>query len=88
MPEPRFKSRTYRRIKTRLPGSTVTIHYVKRKPQLPKCAVCKKELKGTPRAFDFDKKKMGISKKRPERPFGGYMCSSCSRKQIKQEARV
>jgi large subunit ribosomal protein L34e len=41
-----------------------------------------------PRAFDFEKMKMGISKKRPERPFGGYLCSECSRKQIKQEARV
>ncbi|MDO5810954.1 MAG: 50S ribosomal protein L34e, partial [Methanobrevibacter sp.] len=25
--------------------------------------------------------------KRPNRPFGGYLCSSCARKHFKQEAR-
>ncbi len=88
MPAPRFRSRTFRRIHTRLPSGKITTRHVKRKPELPKCAICKKELKGTPRAFDLQKQKMGISKKRPERAFGGYLCSSCSRKQIKQEARV
>jgi large subunit ribosomal protein L34e len=88
MPQPRFRSRTFRRIKTRLPSGKVVTHHEKRKPELPKCAVCKKALKGMPRAFDSKKQKMGISKKRPERPFGGNLCSDCSRKQIKQEARV
>ncbi len=88
MPQPRFRSRTFRRIKTRLPSGKVVTHHEKRKPDHAKCAVCKKVLKGTPRAFDLDKQKMGISKKRPERAFGGYLCSGCSRKQIKQETRV
>jgi len=88
MPAPRFRSRTYRRIDKRLPSGKVTTHHEKRKPAAPKCAVCKKELKGMPRVFDLQKQKMGISKKRPERAYGGYLCSSCSRKQIKQETRV
>jgi large subunit ribosomal protein L34e len=88
MPQPRFRSRTFRRLNIRLPGGKVVTHHERRKPELPKCAVCKKELKGIPKAFDSNKQKMGISKKRPERPFGGYLCSGCSRKQIKQETRV
>jgi large subunit ribosomal protein L34e len=88
MPQPRFRSRTYRRIKTKLPSGKVVTHHEKKKPGLPRCAICKKELKGMPKAFDSKKKKMGISRKRPERAYGGYLCSDCSRKQIKQETRV
>jgi len=88
MPQPKFKSRTYRRISTKLPGGNSKIHYEKRKPELPKCANCKKELKGIPKLRDYKMRRLGISKKRPERAFGGYLCSECSRQTIKKEARA
>jgi large subunit ribosomal protein L34e len=88
MPAPRFKSRTLRRVNKKLPSGKVTIHYVKRKHQLPKCAICKKELKGMPKTRPFKLQKSGISKKRPERPFGGFLCSKCSREEIKKQSRV
>lgn len=87
MPEPRLRSRTLRRVKRKLPsGSTVT-HYEKRNPPLAKCGNCGIELKGLIRARPTKMKTLGISKKRVDRPFGGHLCSGCSRKLIKNEAR-
>lgn len=88
MPQPRFRSRTFRRVKSKLPGGKTVTHHERRKPDAAICAVCKKELKGTPREMPAKMKSLGISKKRPERPYGGYMCSKCSRELIKKETRV
>ncbi len=88
MPAPRFRSRTFRRVNKKLPGGKVVIHHVRRNNKLPSCAICKKELKGMSKGRDFKLKKTSISKKRPERKFGGYLCSSCSRKAIKEQSRV
>jgi len=86
MPAPRFRSRTFKRVKTRLPGGDLVLHYEKRKPKAIKCS-CGKELKGIPRERPYKMQKLGISKKRTERPYGGNLCSECSRKLIKQKAR-
>jgi large subunit ribosomal protein L34e len=88
MPQPRFRSRSFRRIKKKLPGGKTVTRYEKRNPKIAKCANCKKELKGIPRERPYKMQKLGISKKRPERPYGGYLCSKCSRELIKKEARV
>ena len=87
MPAPRFRSRTYKRVKTRLPGGELVTHYKKRNPSPAKCGGCGKELKGIPRLRPYKMKKIGVSKKRTERPYGGNLCSECSRKLIKQKAR-
>jgi large subunit ribosomal protein L34e len=88
MPAPRFRSRTFRRIHKKLPGGKTVIHYEKRKTQIAKCARCQDELKGIPVERTFKMQKLGISKKRPERAYGGYLCSKCSRDLIKKEARA
>lgn len=88
MPEPRFRSRTLRRVKRKLPGGKTVTHYEKRNPKQPKCANCKTELKGIPRKRPYQMQRLGLSKKRTERPFGGYLCSKCSRLLIKKEARA
>ncbi len=83
----RFKSRTFRRVKVRLPGGSVTIHYVKRKPGLGRCAMCKTELKGVLRERPKKMQKTAKSKKAPERPYGGNLCSKCMRLVIKRKSR-
>ncbi len=85
MPEPRFRSRSYRRVKKRLPSGRVAVHYEKRLPKPAKCAKCKTELKGIPRARPSKMKKLGISKKRVARPYGGNLCSTCARDLIKEK---
>lgn len=86
MPEPRFKSRTFARIKTKLPGGSTVTKYKLRKPKVLTCA-CGKALKGIPRLRPTKMRNLPLSKKRVERPYGGNLCSKCSRELIKKQAR-
>ena len=87
MPEPRHRSRSSRRVKTKLPGGEVVTHYKKRTPGISKCSKCGENLKGIPRVRPYKMTKLNISKKRVERPFGGNLCTKCARSLIKEEAR-
>ena len=84
MAEAKIKSRTFRRIKVKLPGNRVTVHYRKRKPRQAICAGCGAVLHGVPRERPYKMRNMPKTKKRPERPFGGILCSICMRKRIKE----
>jgi large subunit ribosomal protein L34e len=82
-----LRSRSLRRVKVKTPGSKVVTHFRKRKPQAAHCAGCSAVLKGVPRERPTKMQNMAKTKKRPERPFGGILCSSCSRSLIKQKAK-
>lgn len=84
----RFKSRTFRRVKVRVPGNRTAMHYRKRAPGQMKCARCKGTLKGVPRLRPYRIQNIPKSQKRPERPFGGVLCSKCSRLQIKEKLKA
>jgi large subunit ribosomal protein L34e len=87
MPAPRQKSRSLRRVFVKTPGGKTVLHYRKRKPGKAKCGSCGTILKGVPRERPFKMENMAKSKKRPERPFGGVLCSKCMRNLIKEQAR-
>lgn len=78
----RLRSRTFRRVFARTPGSRVVLHYKRRKPNFAQCAGCGARLKGVPRGRVTEFKNMPKTAKRPERPFGGVLCSACSRRKI------
>ena len=79
MPANRFRSRSYKRIHKNTPGGANVLRYKKKKPSKHVCAECGKVLHGVPRGRPYE---IG-----PNRPFGGYLCSSCARKHFKNEAR-
>ena len=87
MPAGRFRSRTFRRDKTRLPGSRTVLHYKLRKPKNAHCARCKDVLKAVPRLRPKKMQKVAKTKKRPQRMFGGVLCSRCARREIISKAR-
>ena len=87
MAEAKIKSRTFRRIKVKLPGNRVTVHYRKRKPRQAICADCGAVLHGVPRERPYKMRNMPKTKKRPERPYGGVLCSACTRRKIIAKAR-
>jgi large subunit ribosomal protein L34e len=87
MPEPRFRSRTLRRVKRKLPSGETVVHYEKRKPRLGVCSVTGEKLKGVPRERPGKMKTLGKSQKRPSRPFGGVLSSRAMRSKIKKAAR-
>ncbi|MFH1649361.1 MAG: 50S ribosomal protein L34e [Candidatus Woesearchaeota archaeon] len=78
------KSRTFRRVQVRLPTGTVT-HYDKRKPAQARCGQCQKVLHGIPRGRPYQIAKLAKTERRPERPYGGVLCSACARKKILAE---
>lgn len=84
MTEGRIKSRSMRRVAVKLPGNRVRVHYRKRKPDRAICAECGAKLNGVPRERPYKMSNMPKTKKRPERPFGGYLCTRCMRKKILQ----
>ncbi|MFH0977848.1 MAG: 50S ribosomal protein L34e [Candidatus Woesearchaeota archaeon] len=87
MVEGKFRSRTYRRVHKTTPGGRNVLHHALRKPKIAHCAVCGAKLKGVPRERPYKMQNMPKTKKRPERPFGGFLCSKCSRNKIMEEAR-
>ena len=82
MPAPRLRSRSLRKIFTKVSGGRTVVHYKKRKPKAARCGSCGTLLKGIPREFPFRMRKMATTKKRPERPYGGVLCSKCMRMEI------
>ena len=88
MVEGRFKSRTFRRVKVKTPGAKVVTHYRKRKPKIAHCGGCGAKLQGVPRQRPYKMQNMPKTKKRPERPYGGVLCSKCMRQKIKERARI
>jgi len=87
MPEPNKRSRTFRRLQVKVPGGRTATHYKKRKPGIAKCKNCGDSLKGIPREFPIKMSKMSKTKKRPERPYGGSLCSKCTRSLVIEKAR-
>ena len=87
MVAPKFRSRSLRRVYVKTPGGKTIIHYRRRKPGKPQCAECGDVLKGVARGITAEIKKLSKTEKRPERPYGGNLCSKCSRKLIIEKAR-
>lgn len=82
------RTRTFRRMKVTTPGGAINVHYIKRKPKIAHCAVCHKALQGVPRLLPYQVRQLSISEKRPERPFGGKLCSECMRNEIKNRFNI
>lgn len=87
MPELRYRSRSYKRTFKKTPGGRTVLHYKKKKPSKHICAECNKPLHAVPRGRPYEIGKLSKSKKRPNRPYGGYLCPECTRRLFKKEAR-
>lgn len=88
MPSGIHKSRTFRRVYVKTPGNRTVLHYERRKPNSAKCGNCGAILKGVPRALGYRMQNLPKTAKRPQRPFGGVLCSRCMRTKIVEQARV
>ena len=87
MPTGKFKSRSMRRIFRRTPGGKTVLRYELRRPAKIRCSRCDAELPGVPRLRVPQLARLAKSKKRPQRPFGGLLCSRCTRLELKARAR-
>jgi large subunit ribosomal protein L34e len=87
MVEGKKRSRTFRRIYVRTPGGRNVIHYVERKKSRPHCSSCGTVLHGVKAVAPRKMHSMPKTEKRPERPYGGVLCSQCMRRSIIQKTR-
>jgi len=87
MPAGKHRSRRYRRVFRRVPSGESKLFYKKRKSQPAQCAVCGAELKGMARLRAKSLHNSPKSKKRPQRMYGGHLCSGCARLKIIEKAR-
>ncbi len=83
----KFKTKSVKKMYKRIPGGKTVIHYKKEKPGIQKCAECKKPLHGIPKLSTSKLSGMPKTKKRPQRSYGGYLCSKCSRRKITEKIR-
>ena len=85
MPRPAQRSRSFRKLRKKMPSGRYKMHYVKKKPGMARCAVCRKPLHGVARGRENALKKLTKSEKRPTRPYAGNLCSSCMRSAIREK---
>lgn len=83
MPAGKHKSRTMRRVFVKTPTKT-KITYRKRKPDKKVCGMCEKQLHGIPHLTQSKFRSLPKTKKRPQRPYAGVLCSNCTRKKLKE----
>ena len=84
----RLKSRqSLRQVFVKVPGGKTVVHYKKKKPGKAHCSECGALLPGIPRELPTKMKNIPKTAKRPERPYGGVLCSKCTRKKIIEEFR-
>ena len=81
----RFRSRTFRRVKIKTPGGRNIVHFRRRNPAKAQCGSCGSELKAVPRLLPYEIRNTPKTKRRPERPYGGVLCSKCTRELIKSK---
>jgi len=87
MPRPALRSRSLRKIRKNLPGGASIIHYIRKRPKKAVCAKCGKPLHGVAGGLTSKVRGLAKSKKRPERPYGGKLCSKCAREELKKNIR-
>ena len=82
----RRKSKSERKVFVKTPNRN-KISLRKSKPNKRTCKECGAFLIGIKRNNAFSLKKVGKSKKRSNRKFGGDLCSKCSRVKIVEEVK-
>lgn len=71
MVRPSKRSHSEARIKTRIPGNKMKIHYIRRRPKYATCPITNDKLHGVPRLRPAQLRKLSKTQRRPNRPYGG-----------------
>ena len=88
MVAPRHRSTSVRTRHRRSPTGKPVVIYKIRKPARATCALCEAKLHAVPKRKGVELKKLAKTERRPERKFGGVLCSNCTRAIIKFKTRL
>lgn len=86
MPARRNRNATFRHRAS--PGGKPARKKKSDKPSKARCALCAKVLGGVPCRSPAGLAKLAKTEKRPERPFGGVLCSQCLSQVIRDKVRL
>ena len=75
-----------RKKQVKTPGGRISLRYEAKKPQKPHCASCGKVLQAVAHGTPVRVRKLSKTQRRPQRPYAGVFCSSCSRKKIMERS--
>ena len=74
--------------KVRTPGGRLVMHETRKRHGDAVCAICGGILLGVRTGSKVEIGKLSRSERRPERPFGGVLCSACTSNLISMRARM
>jgi len=80
--------RRMKKVKRKTPGGLLRFIFRRKMYSKHKCAICSGELAGVPRGKPAVIGRLTKSKRRPTRPFGGQLCSKCTRKIVALKAKL
>lgn len=86
MVRPMHRSRSHKRIYRRTPSGRTAVHHKRRKNTPMRCSRCGAILAGVP-IKDPERRILPKTAKRPERMFGGVLCSRCLKAVLKEAIR-
>jgi len=76
------KSGRFGRVHIKTPGGKTILRFKESTPKIAHCGKCGAPLHGIPRLRPAKFRNLPKSQKRPERPYGGMLCSRCARSTI------
>ncbi|HHQ45083.1 MAG TPA: 50S ribosomal protein L34e [Candidatus Altiarchaeales archaeon] len=77
MVEPKKRSRSVKKVKTRTPGGRTVTHYKAKKHSKNVCGRCSAVLKGVASGGPAEVRKTTRSAKGPAKPYSGVLCTKC-----------
>lgn len=84
MVRPSLRSTSFRKVRMTIPGGASVIRYTKKSVSGAACAGCGARLAGVSGGRSSEVRAMSRGRKTVNRPFGGNLCSSCTRERIKR----
>jgi len=88
MPRPYHRTRSRKRVKIKVPGDRLAVHYKREKVKPPRCRQCGTVLSGLPREVASEIRKLNRTRRRISRMFGGQLCPQCLKTALKQAVRA
>ncbi|MDH5401093.1 MAG: 60S ribosomal protein L34 [Candidatus Heimdallarchaeota archaeon] len=74
--------RSGKRRLVKTPGGRFYFKKIVSKPNYHHCATCSRKLPGMPRGTTVEIRRLPVSKRSPNRPYGGQLCSPCLKRKL------
>ncbi len=81
-------ARKHKKVQKKTPSGRHVVRRKRGQPSHAKCAECGAKLHGVPKRRPGKLRKLPKTKRRPNRPYGGNLCSRCLRQKMKNKVEI